>query len=143
MLQQAVSDGSGRRTDVKKIMDTWTLQMNYPVVMVTVINGKVRVQQKRFTQNPTAKDPLKYVSKFGYVVLVYEILIQSVCMINRVLLICVLAIVCRIKRVLFICVLAMFVFVRKRNHVLQCTCRSFHPVLYRENLNFNNLFKLN
>ncbi|XP_056008322.1 putative aminopeptidase-2 isoform X2 [Ostrea edulis] len=67
MSEQAKRDGQGRRTDVKRIMDTWTLQMNYPVVMVTVVNGKVRVQQKRFTQNPTAKDPQKYTSPFGYI----------------------------------------------------------------------------
>ncbi|XP_062585470.1 uncharacterized protein LOC134247152 isoform X2 [Saccostrea cucullata] len=64
MSQQARQEG--RTTDVKKIMDTWTLQMNYPVVMVTIANNKVKVQQKRFLQNPTAKDPLKYNSTFGY-----------------------------------------------------------------------------
>lgn len=69
--QQAVQDGGGRVTNVKQVMDTWTLQMNYPVVMVTVVNGRVRVQQKRFLQSPTARDPMKYTSPFGWVTMTY------------------------------------------------------------------------
>jgi hypothetical protein len=46
-------------------MDTWTLQMNYPVVMVTVKpGGHLQVSQKRFMINPDAKDPGKYTSTY-------------------------------------------------------------------------------
>jgi len=53
---------------VKNIMDTWILQMNYPVVMVTVTTaGNITVSQKRFLQNPEAKDPMKYISPYKFV----------------------------------------------------------------------------
>lgn len=76
-LQRAKVDGSGRVSDVKGVMDTWTLQMNYPVVKVTVVNGKVRVQQKRFLQNPSAHDPQKYISPFGWVWIGADSLLNS------------------------------------------------------------------
>ncbi|XP_052090870.1 uncharacterized protein LOC127727793 [Mytilus californianus] len=52
--------------DVKSIMDTWTLQMNYPVVMVTATSNGLRISQKRYLSNPDAKDPGKYTSPFNY-----------------------------------------------------------------------------
>lgn len=52
---------------IKEIMHTWILQMNYPVVTVTIPqNGTVRATQQRFLRNPEAKDPLVYISPFGY-----------------------------------------------------------------------------
>lgn len=52
---------------IKEIMHTWILQMNYPVVTVTIPqNGVVRATQQRFLRNPEAKDPLVYISPFGY-----------------------------------------------------------------------------
>lgn len=54
--------------DVKAVMDTWTLQMNYPVVTMTRLDdGGLQVTQKRFLSNPQAQDPLKYTSQFGSV----------------------------------------------------------------------------
>ncbi|XP_053377176.1 aminopeptidase N-like isoform X1 [Mercenaria mercenaria] len=61
---QAKNDG--HQVDVKKIMDTWTLQMNYPVVKITKLNGKIRLEQSRFLKNKNARDPEKYHSTFGY-----------------------------------------------------------------------------
>lgn len=59
---------NGYPVDVKAVMDTWTLQMNYPVVTVTRLDdGGLRVTQKRFLSNPQAQDPLKYTSQFGSV----------------------------------------------------------------------------
>ncbi|KAK0064997.1 thyrotropin-releasing hormone-degrading ectoenzyme, partial [Biomphalaria pfeifferi] len=53
--------------DVKEVMDTWILQMNYPLVTVTRddnSNATLRVQQERFLLNPNAADPGKYTSPF-------------------------------------------------------------------------------
>nr|XP_022306251.1 aminopeptidase N-like isoform X1 [Crassostrea virginica] len=53
--------------NVKEIMDTWTLQMNYPVVMVTVMaDGSIQITQKRYLRDYGAVDPLKFVSPFNY-----------------------------------------------------------------------------
>lgn len=57
---------------IKEIMHTWILQMNYPVVTVTIPqNGTVRATQQRFLRNPEAKDPLVYISPFGYGLLIF------------------------------------------------------------------------
>lgn len=54
----------GNPLDVKDIMDTWILQMNYPVVKVTRSNGKLHLEQKRFLFNPSSTDPGKYPSPY-------------------------------------------------------------------------------
>ncbi|KAH3860106.1 aminopeptidase N-like [Dreissena polymorpha] len=52
---------------VKEVMDTWTLQMNYPTVMVSHNQqGRLSLKQSRYLQDPNAADPGKYVSPFGY-----------------------------------------------------------------------------
>ncbi|XP_064595580.1 glutamyl aminopeptidase-like [Liolophura sinensis] len=57
--------------DVKRIMDTWTLQMGLPYINITieVTNGETRVvgEQERFLQDPNA-DPTQseYKSPFNY-----------------------------------------------------------------------------
>ncbi|XP_012939882.1 aminopeptidase N [Aplysia californica] len=59
----------GKNIDVKAIMDTWTLQMNYPVVTVSRdFNDPdmVRVTQERYLTDPSAQDPGKYQSPFDY-----------------------------------------------------------------------------
>ena len=62
-FQQAQLDG--KNLDVKAIMDTWTLQMNYPVVTLTQSDrDNVKVTQTRFLRDRTAKDPGKYVSPY-------------------------------------------------------------------------------
>ncbi|XP_053387798.1 aminopeptidase N-like [Mercenaria mercenaria] len=56
-----------RISNVKEIMDTWTLQMNYPVVKITYNRtGQITVEQHRYLQDPNAMDPGKYTSPFGY-----------------------------------------------------------------------------
>ncbi|KAJ8319604.1 hypothetical protein KUTeg_002848 [Tegillarca granosa] len=53
------------RHDVKEIMDTWTLQMNYPVVIITKDSAtRIRIQQKRYLRDPEAVDPGTYISPF-------------------------------------------------------------------------------
>ncbi|XP_061165768.1 aminopeptidase N-like isoform X2 [Saccostrea echinata] len=56
-----------KNINVKEIMDTWTLQMNFPVVKVTVMaDGNIRLTQKRYLRDYDAVDPGKYVSPFNY-----------------------------------------------------------------------------
>ncbi|KXJ26595.1 Aminopeptidase N [Exaiptasia diaphana] len=56
--------GSVSKTDVKTVMDTWTLQMGYPVVTVAKKGNKATVTQKHFladpTSNVTEKSPFDY-----------------------------------------------------------------------------------
>ncbi|XP_025079132.1 aminopeptidase Ey-like [Pomacea canaliculata] len=63
--EQARQDG--QQINVAAIMDTWTLQMGFPVIRLTVsANGKVTATQKRFLINPAAKDPGRFQSPFNY-----------------------------------------------------------------------------
>ncbi|XP_052694307.1 aminopeptidase Ey-like isoform X2 [Crassostrea angulata] len=56
-----------KNLNVKAIMDTWTLQMNYPVVNMTVMaDGDIQITQKRYLRDYHAVDPLTYVSPFNY-----------------------------------------------------------------------------
>lgn len=56
----------GKELDVKAIMDTWSLQMNYPVVTLTRSGPEsVKVTQMRYLQDPTVTDPGTFKSSFG------------------------------------------------------------------------------
>ncbi|KAK3609378.1 hypothetical protein CHS0354_036619 [Potamilus streckersoni] len=49
--KQSLAEGKAV-IDVKKIMDTWILQKNYPVVTVSLVNGDtIKVEQARFLIN--------------------------------------------------------------------------------------------
>ncbi|GFO47453.1 aminopeptidase n [Plakobranchus ocellatus] len=68
LTQQAVDDGKGH-IKVKEIMDTWTQQMNYPVVTVSCdpkSPGQISLRQERYLEDPTAEDPGNFKSQFGY-----------------------------------------------------------------------------
>ena len=66
LLQQAVRENRSI-TNVKEIMDTWIGQMNYPVVNVEwETDGRIRLTQKRYLENPNAVDPEVFTSDFGY-----------------------------------------------------------------------------
>ena len=54
-----------RVRNVKYIMDTWTLQMNFPTVTMTKEGTNVRLRQSRYLLDPTATDPGTYISPFG------------------------------------------------------------------------------
>ncbi|XP_068743771.1 glutamyl aminopeptidase-like isoform X2 [Montipora capricornis] len=57
----------GSYKKVKEMMDTWTLQMGYPVLNITNIGGeKYRVSQERFLYDRYANVTSKYKSDFGY-----------------------------------------------------------------------------
>lgn len=52
--------------DVPSIMDTWTRQMGFPVVTVSVSNSKLRVKQERFLLDPNADNSQAEKSPYGY-----------------------------------------------------------------------------
>lgn len=62
----AVREGKHIPFSVKNIMDTWILQMNYPVVMVTRNKQNLRVQQNRFLLNKDSNVTEKFSSPFSY-----------------------------------------------------------------------------
>ncbi|XP_041356302.1 aminopeptidase N-like [Gigantopelta aegis] len=65
LTEQATEDG--KSINVKDVMDTWTLQMNYPTIRVTRANANtLKISQSRFLKDPTATDPGKFISTFGY-----------------------------------------------------------------------------
>ncbi|RUS89958.1 hypothetical protein EGW08_002310, partial [Elysia chlorotica] len=69
ILTKQASDDGKSHIDVKSIMDTWTQQMNYPVVTVACdpqTPGHVNVRQERYLEDPTAVDPGTFASPFGY-----------------------------------------------------------------------------
>lgn len=71
MLQQSIADGKDQKVhDVKHIMDTWTLQMNFPVVTMEKEGSNLRLEQSRYLMDPTATDPGTFTSPFGLVITV-------------------------------------------------------------------------
>ncbi|XP_077985458.1 aminopeptidase N-like [Glandiceps talaboti] len=63
-LQRA--DTNGKSTKVKAVMDTWTLQMGYPVVSIKRTGSNTaKAEQKHFLINPDAKVEDKY-GDLGY-----------------------------------------------------------------------------
>lgn len=69
VFKQASAD-HGKSLDVKAILDTWILQMNFPVVTISkMANGHIKLTQERFLKNRDAKDPGVYTSEFGLVAL--------------------------------------------------------------------------
>lgn len=67
-LTKAAEEAGLRGLDVKKIMDSWTLQMGLPIVQVDrdYDTGSVSISQKRFLRNPNATDPMVFKSPFDY-----------------------------------------------------------------------------
>ena len=58
----------GSDINAAEVMDTWVLQMWYPVVTVNVNrqNRKAQISQKHFLVDDTKDPDPKYPSKFGY-----------------------------------------------------------------------------
>ncbi|GAB1605730.1 aminopeptidase N-like, partial [Argonauta hians] len=52
--------------DVKHIMDTWTLQMNYPLLNVSLKGNKLSVTQQRYLASEDKNVEVKYKSPFDY-----------------------------------------------------------------------------
>ena len=55
---------NGRDINVKEVMDTWTLQMGYPVIKVTRNGGKVTATQERFLLNPRGNLSTEFTSPY-------------------------------------------------------------------------------
>ncbi|CAG5124611.1 unnamed protein product, partial [Candidula unifasciata] len=67
LTEQAASDG--KKIQVKEIMDTWILQMNYPLVTVTRdFNNPsmLHVTQERFLTDLNVSDPGRHRSPYNY-----------------------------------------------------------------------------
>ncbi|XP_060568448.1 aminopeptidase N-like, partial [Ruditapes philippinarum] len=70
MEEQAIADGRSI-TNIKEIMDTWVLQMNYPLVNVEfTVQGKITLTQERYDGEPGVEDPGNFVSPYGYFVVI-------------------------------------------------------------------------
>ncbi|XP_052084120.1 aminopeptidase N-like isoform X4 [Mytilus californianus] len=52
--------------NIKHIMDTWVMQMNYPTVFIKRDRDKLILTQSRYLLDTEAVDPGKYESPFGY-----------------------------------------------------------------------------
>ena len=62
------SKAAGQNIDVAEVMDTWTLQMGFPVINVTEDNGQIVLTQQRFLVDPNAnQSDTKFTSKYGCV----------------------------------------------------------------------------
>ena len=60
------SKTNGKFINVSEVMDTWTLQMGFPVVNVTSDGGKITLTQQRFLADPNANQSnTKFTSKYG------------------------------------------------------------------------------
>ncbi|CAH1788830.1 unnamed protein product [Owenia fusiformis] len=65
-LWDSLSEASSTIKDVARMMDTWTLQMNYPVVTLMRDGSKVVATQKRFLLNPNATQESEFKSPYDY-----------------------------------------------------------------------------
>ena len=65
LLQQAKLDG--KDLDVPEIMNTWLLQMGYPVVSVNRVINKAEISQKHYLMDYTQTPSSKYPSPYQYV----------------------------------------------------------------------------
>ncbi|XP_077977925.1 aminopeptidase N-like [Glandiceps talaboti] len=54
------ADKGKKGTDVKKMMDPWTLQMGHPIVTLTRDGNKIHAEQERFIMDPNEKSNDKY-----------------------------------------------------------------------------------
>ncbi|CAB4005515.1 glutamyl aminopeptidase-like [Paramuricea clavata] len=61
------SKAGGKDINVAEVMDTWTLQMGFPVVNVTENSGNIILTQQRFLSDPDANiSNTKFTSDYGY-----------------------------------------------------------------------------
>nr|XP_002738531.2 PREDICTED: endoplasmic reticulum aminopeptidase 1-like [Saccoglossus kowalevskii] len=60
------SETNGEKVNVKEVMDTWTLQMGYPVVTLSRKGGNITATQERFLIYPEGEPSTEFTSPFGY-----------------------------------------------------------------------------
>lgn len=65
-LLREIQEVVGNTLDVAQMMDTFTIQMGYPILSVTVSGNTYTLTQKRFLKDPNASYNTSE-SKYGYV----------------------------------------------------------------------------
>ena len=60
---------SAKSVEIKEVMDTWTLQMGYPVVTVRQTGNRISATQHRFLFNSDANYTEEFTSPYGSVLL--------------------------------------------------------------------------
>jgi len=70
--------GSVQDVEIKEVMDTWTLQMGYPVVTVTQSGNHISATQQRFLFNPHSNFTEEFTSPYGLVLLHVSIVLVIV-----------------------------------------------------------------
>ncbi|KAK6184662.1 hypothetical protein SNE40_007092 [Patella caerulea] len=65
-LWESLQGVSGSNINVKDVMDTWTLQMGYPLVTIKRSEDSVTLEQDRFLFNPNSDEKPEFISPFDY-----------------------------------------------------------------------------
>lgn len=65
-LWQSLSESSSQKIDVKAVMDTWTLQMGYPVISISRQGSRVTLSQSRYLSFPHSVIKEEFQSPYGY-----------------------------------------------------------------------------
>jgi len=60
---------SVKTVEIEEVMDTWTLQMGYPVVTVTQSGSQISATQQRFLFNSHSNFTEEFTSPYGSVLL--------------------------------------------------------------------------
>jgi len=69
-------DDTVKSVDIKEVMDTWTLQMGYPVVTVTRTGSQISATQQRFLFSSQSNFTEEFTSPYGLVLLcIYNMVI--------------------------------------------------------------------
>lgn len=66
-----VDQSSTQKIDVKAVMDTWTLQMGYPVISISREGSRVTLFQSRYLSFPNSVIKEEFKSPFGYDIVRY------------------------------------------------------------------------
>jgi len=65
LLQYQKGDVSLGSVEIEEVMDTWTLQMGYPVVTVSLTGDQVSATQERFLFNSHSNFTEEFISPYG------------------------------------------------------------------------------
>lgn len=70
-------DDPAKSVEISEVMDTWTLQMGYPVVTVSRSGSEISATQQRFLFNSHSNFTEEFTSPYGLVMMlhVYSMLI--------------------------------------------------------------------
>jgi len=68
-VKYRTEEDSSKNVEIKEVMDTWTLQMGYPVVTVRQTGNQISATQQRFLYNPQGNFTEEFTSPYGLVLL--------------------------------------------------------------------------